>query len=206
MYIYKTTNLINGKIYIGQSTRNKADTLEYFGSGILIKYAIKKYGILNFSKEILYDDIDSKKELDHTEKWAIKIYNSQNKDIGYNIANGGEGRGSVTKETRQKISNASKGRIVSKKTRSKMSLAASGIKCSEVTKDKISHAIRGSKNANSKLTELEVILIKHLIFNTSLSMLEISKLYSISYSTIYKIKKGMAWSHIEIAYQPRNNK
>lgn len=50
MVIYKITNTINGKIYIGkQSNRNK----KYMGSGKWIKRAIKKYGRSNFIKEII---------------------------------------------------------------------------------------------------------------------------------------------------------
>ena len=50
MIIYKTINLITGKIYIGQTTKNDP---KYFGSGIWIKKAIKKYGKENFIREVL---------------------------------------------------------------------------------------------------------------------------------------------------------
>lgn len=50
--IYKTTNLINGKIYVGMhSTDNLNDG--YLGSGWILKQAIKKYGKENFKREVL---------------------------------------------------------------------------------------------------------------------------------------------------------
>jgi len=92
-FIYKTTNLINGKIYIGKTTRLDDN---YYGSGTLITAAINKYGKENFIREILEEVSDA--EVDEKERFYIEQTNSKNKEIGYNIANGGEG-GSVYWDT-----------------------------------------------------------------------------------------------------------
>jgi len=85
MYIYKTTNLINNKIYIGQT---KQDKQYYYGSGTLIKEAIKKYGKRNFKKEII-EYVENENDLDDKEKNWINYYKSNNLDIGYNLESGG---------------------------------------------------------------------------------------------------------------------
>lgn len=50
-YVYKTTNLLNGKIYIGQHVPKKKSI--YYGSGTLLKPALEKYGKNNFKVEVL---------------------------------------------------------------------------------------------------------------------------------------------------------
>ena len=72
MYVYKTTNLINGKIYIGISKKKSTDSLSYLGSGKALKRALIKYGKINFKKEIIKENDDfSYKDLQNLEK---KIY------------------------------------------------------------------------------------------------------------------------------------
>jgi group I intron endonuclease len=87
MVIYKITNKLNNKIYIGKSIKNDET---YMGSGISIIKAIKKYGITNFLKEII-EECNNVDELNLQECYWIKHYNSTNKKIGYNIAEGGNG-------------------------------------------------------------------------------------------------------------------
>jgi len=87
MYIYKTTNLINGKIYIGQHYGIRKN---YLGSGTLLLKSIKEYGRENFSNEIL-EYCEKLEHLDDREKFWIKELDSTNPDIGYNIAIGGTG-------------------------------------------------------------------------------------------------------------------
>lgn len=95
MYIYKTTNLLNGKIYIGQHHGKRKN---YLGSGKLLLQEIKKYGRDNFKIEIL--EYCDEKNIDEKEKYWIKKLNSTDKSIGYNITIGGNG---VDPETNKKI-------------------------------------------------------------------------------------------------------
>lgn len=53
-YIYKTTNLINGKIYIGKRSHDNPEKDKYLGSGKWLKRSINKHGRDNFKKDILY--------------------------------------------------------------------------------------------------------------------------------------------------------
>jgi hypothetical protein len=90
--IYKTTNLINLKVYIGKDTTANP---KYYGSGVILNQAIKKYGIDNFTKEII-DTADNKKDLTEKEKYWIKYYNSDDREIGYNITKGGDGGDTIS--------------------------------------------------------------------------------------------------------------
>lgn len=99
MHIYKITNLINGKIYIG---KEKGNNPSYLGSGLLIQCSIKKYGKENFTKEII-EECEDIIHLNAREKFWILYYNSRDKKIGYNIHEGGHG-GMDSDETKEKIS------------------------------------------------------------------------------------------------------
>jgi group I intron endonuclease len=85
MIVYKTTNLINGKFYVGKDTKNKQS---YLGSGKLLKQAIKKYGKENFKKEVL-EHCTNLCDLDKQEIYWIFKTNAI--DNGYNLAKGGSG-------------------------------------------------------------------------------------------------------------------
>lgn len=97
MVVYKVTNLINGKVYVGQTNGNNK---YYLGSGSIILKAIKKYGRENFKKEIL-EECDTQQQLDDREIFWISFYKSN--EIGYNIMEGGNG-GAHSEETKIKMS------------------------------------------------------------------------------------------------------
>jgi hypothetical protein len=129
--IYQTTNLINGKTYIGKhSTTNLNDN--YLGSGLNINRAIKKYGKENFKKEILL--------ILQTEQSAflwedlIVDHNFTNNPFTYNLKGGGRGgmKGLPTSEaTKEKLrTKRSPEDCIAK------SIRQTGTKRSETTKQK----------------------------------------------------------------------
>lgn len=86
--IYKITNNVNNKIYIGKhQTENKDD--DYMGSGKIIKRAIEKYGIDKFTKEILYE-CNSLEEMNEKEAEIVDEEFVARLDT-YNIKLGGQG-------------------------------------------------------------------------------------------------------------------
>ena len=104
-YIYKTTNLINNKIYIGQHYGKLDDS--YIGSGTNLKKAINKYGKENFVKEIL-EICETREELNEAEiKWISYFQTHSSVEI-YNLAPGGLGSGdtwgNMSEEERKKRS------------------------------------------------------------------------------------------------------
>lgn len=87
-FLYKTTNLINGKIYVGKHKTKKLDD-GYIGSGKLLKRAITKYGRENFKFEILgfyeSEELLNKAELEVvTEEFCLR-------EDTYNLCVGGRG-------------------------------------------------------------------------------------------------------------------
>lgn len=97
--IYKITNLINNKIYIGQTRATEPQRWQSHiwhayndpeNDSIALCNAIKKYGRENFKREIIEECNDSN-ELNNKEIYYIKLFNSTDKNIGYNITPGGDG-------------------------------------------------------------------------------------------------------------------
>lgn len=85
-YIYLTTNLINGKKYIGQHYGELKD--KYLGSGVAFTRALNKYGKENFKKEIL--EITTKEQINEREQYYIALHNAFLDENYYNLTIGGE--------------------------------------------------------------------------------------------------------------------
>lgn len=126
MVIYKTTNLVNGKEYIGKDKNNSP---YYLGSGTYLKKAIKKYGRKNFKKEIL-EVCSTHEELKQREEYWLNYYDAGNNPKFYNMHNYSYGRSSHSEEEKQKLRelNSGKnhpqyGKPKSEETKRKLSIA-----------------------------------------------------------------------------------
>jgi hypothetical protein len=88
-YIYKITNLLNSKIYIGYHYSLNIETDPYMGSGKLIMKAIKKYGKHNFKREILFS-VETIQEALQKERELVDFEFVQDRST-YNCTLGGKG-------------------------------------------------------------------------------------------------------------------
>jgi len=101
--IYLVTNMLNNKMYIGQTTSNDGK-----GHGVAIRHAYKKYGKENFTYEILHDNV-SLDLLDDLERKYIAEFNTLSPN-GYNLESGGNANKTLSEEQKKKQSEVMKGR------------------------------------------------------------------------------------------------
>ena len=136
-FIYITTNMINGKKYLGQRKFHR-NWQEYLGSGTALKRAIKKYGKENFERNIVCICC-SLEELNQAEYNLSVFLNVVESPDWYNLKYGGGSMMgySPSLETRKKISRANKGRPAPNK----------GIPMSEEAKRKQREAQSGEKSS-----------------------------------------------------------
>ena len=138
MDIYKATNNITGKSYIGYAVdgleERKPEHKRYAnrGDGYYFQRAIKKYGWNNFGWILLEHNISDFDILNELERYWIREFDTKRPN-GYNLTEGGGG---------------TLGYRHSDKTRRKMCEAKKGRKLSDEHKRKIGEACKGSKNGN----------------------------------------------------------
>lgn len=175
-YIYRITNKINGKTYVGKHEYKKLDD-SYMGSGVLLKKAKKKYGMKNFKKEILVFNISKQEHANLLEETFIAAEREKvGRENCYNITDGGDGGYGLTGEkngmygkkhtedAKMKISEANKGRPssnkgkhISEETKRKMSEKLrgkpawnKGVPMSDEQKRKLSESMKGNQNHKGK--------------------------------------------------------
>lgn len=123
-YIYKTTDLTNNKIYIGQH-KSTIFNSKYLGSGVIIKRAIKEHSKNNFKVELI-ESCETQEDLNIKEIYYIDLYNSRDSAIGYNIVQGGQERFFTgqkhTEMTKEKMSEKAKNRPHPPTTKGRISI------------------------------------------------------------------------------------
>ena len=154
-YIYMTTNLVNGKRYIGRKYSPTFLGTKYLGSGKHLKNAIKKYGKENFTVKMI-DSCNSSEELYLKEEYWISQYNAVKSEEFYNHSPGGREDGFLVGEeniihhlsdvSREKLIESRRGRKDSLETREKKAKALLGIKRSPETRKKMSISQSGERN------------------------------------------------------------
>lgn len=140
-YIYKITNILNNKIYIGKHKYDKNELdKSYICSGIIIKKAIKKYGIEKFLIDLI-DVAESLKELNEKEKYYIKYFDCR-EPKGYNMTDGGDGAPNLSEESKKKLAYW-KGKKQSSESQKKRSESLKKVVHTKEWCEKISKANKG---------------------------------------------------------------
>lgn len=214
MIIYKITNRINGKVYIGQTTmslKNRWKCHKSSKDACVFHKAIKKYGAENFTVEQIDVAADAD-ELNLKEKYWIAHYNSMIPN-GYNSTDGGDNF-VLSDEIRKRMSEKRKGKPTGRRLIGCQN-PFYGKKHSEETRRKLSEQAKtrtGAKNPfyGHTLTETQkaahckkvVCVETGEVFE---SMVEACKKYSIDPSTMSKVLrkvegktcKGLHWEYAD---------
>jgi len=180
--IYKATNIVNNKIYIGfdsdwpsrkRSHKNSSFNEKSANYKNYFHNSIRKHGFENFVWEIIYQSKNQYHTLNIMEPYFIKEYDSYNS--GYNLTLGGEGVfGSI------KVSESARQRMLTNNPmkqefqREAARIRATGVKQSEETKNKKRIKQLGRKYPNSKRKEqngVKNMYAKHYIFISPLNEL-----------------------------------
>lgn len=158
-FIYITTNLVNGKRYLGLKCFNEK-WKDYLGSGIILKQAVDKYGPENFSRNII-DIAYSKEELKQKEYEYSVFFDVVESDDWYNIVYGGGATLGYhfTDEQREKISKSLQGREMSEEARKKMSESKKGVPFTDEHKRNLSKSQIGrvfSDETRKKMSDIKI--------------------------------------------------
>lgn len=153
MIVYKITNTVNGKVYIGKTIKFSFQerwvrhcAAARRGSHFHFHNAIRKYGADAFLVEVLYRAKTSE-ELSKMETFFIVLHQSHKPENGYNMTLGGDGL-VATEEVRKVLSVKARGRIVSEDSRRRMSEAKRG------KRPKASDANLGRKHSDQRKEEI----------------------------------------------------
>lgn len=218
--IYKITNLLNNKIYIGQSIHPEKRWKEHqqhakaCDDNYPIHLAINKYGANNFSFEIL----EWTEDYDNEEAKLIQEYNSLVPN-GYNLIEGGHSPIMIGEDhPRNSISNQIVLEIINALKENKLSDRELAIKYN--TTDKIiadinhgySHKIEEEsypiriKKGRQQLSVEQIYEIRELLLNNTYSFSEIANMYNTTKANISQINNGRSFNRFGWTYPIRQQR
>ena len=153
VFIYKITNSLTGKVYIGQTIRNPQTRFyEHMNDKLSNDYfhsAVRKYGADAFTYEVI-DTAENQEELNRKEMMWIKYYNAYAKDEtsnGYNTNYGGDMNPMCSEVVKEKHQNSMRSDDVRARISQTMKRhIAEGEFFTENHRKRISEAMRGNKN------------------------------------------------------------
>lgn len=214
--IYKHTNKINNKAYIGITTKKPAyrwNNGRGYSTQKIFANAIKKYGWENFSHEILESNIKTIEEANQKEKYYIAKYHTWLGDkncMGYNKTPGGDSKlgKSYSKEGRLKLSLARKGKPKTELHKLHISQGNRGKVRTAETKAKISKSKKGKASKRTRESFIKAATKRPIKCNenntTYISISEASRALNLSASGIHaqlsgkqKTVKGFTFTDIK---------
>lgn len=145
--LYLLCNKLNGKIYVGKtSTGTKKRLGQHIslaknGRGYRLHAALRKYGVDNFGLMFLASTT-REAQINEWEKLCIDIFNSHDRELGYNSTLGGDGV-NPTEETKEKIRRKATGRKLDEATKHKIRLCQLGRKKPLEVRQKLSQIFKG---------------------------------------------------------------
>lgn len=222
--IYKIENLVNHKIYIGQSNNIQRRFKEHKTKGekshIPVDYAIKKYGVENFSFEVIEEC--SLDKLNERESYWIEYFKSY--PNGYNCNVGGEqqsqginnGRAKLTEDEvkiiRQAYKDHKRQKEIYENFKNKISWGnfqsiwqgktwshiMPEVYTEENRKYYMREATNGEKSPKATLTDEEVIIIRNRYINETAKSIYVDFKDKLSFQTLQQILWGRHYNHLPV--------
>lgn len=194
--IYCIENLLNNKKYFGQSVdvvrrlnKHKSMLKNNNHKNEHLQSAYNTYGYENFKFYIVEEC--SVNELDEKERYYISLYNTNNKECGYNIEPGGNKNKTLSDETKEKLRTANIGRIMPDETKDKISKSNKGKIISDSQKQFLRELHTGSHLSNETKNKIGLVSKKENRSEETLrKMKEVHKKENLSEETLRKMSES----------------
>lgn len=224
--VYKIT-FPNNKIYIGISNNIYRRILEHnadFRNNLPIENAIRKYGKITEFDIIEEIDVENRKFMREREKFWIHQYNSNKKEFGYNISEGGDGSDIGSKNHQAKLTEEQYLKVYDDLKNTNLSLQEIADKyemnLSSISRLNNGHSyfhsliqypirsskpgVAGTNSGNSKFNKEDIEQIKKWLIENEKSIENIANYFKVNVSTIRNINNGKTYKDNNLIYPLRN--